>query len=89
MRNAEIYRYEFDPASFTPWEDADGQWISNVDVVPSFGDTRWVTLLEAHVDAGIELRIVPSLWPLHDLARSGEFDFSLVRMRNAQPRHSP
>ena len=88
MRTAVIYRYEFDPVPFNPWEDADGQWISNVEVAP-VSVTPIGDLLEAHVDAGIELRIVPSLWPLHDVARTGEFDFSLVRMRNAQPRHSP
>ena len=88
MRNATIYRYEFEAAGFLPWVDADGQWISDrmvtpISVVP-VGD-----LLAAHVDAGIELRIVPTLWPLHDVARGGEFDFSLVRMHNAQPRTSP
>jgi hypothetical protein len=88
MRNAEIYRYEFDSSGFKPWQEADGQWISDRDVTP-LAVTRVGDLLEAHVDARIELRIVPSLWPLHDIARSGEFDFSLVRMHNAQPRHSP
>ena len=88
MRKASVYRYEFDAESFLPWENADGQWISEHEVVPaavmSVGD-----LLAAHADANIELRIVSSLWPLHDLARHGEFDFSLVRMHNAQPRTSP
>jgi hypothetical protein len=88
MRSARIYRYEFDAAGFEPWQHADGQWISARAVAPiavaPVGD-----LLAAHVDAGIELRIVPSLWPLHDIARGGEFDFSLVRMHNAQPRTSP
>jgi hypothetical protein len=42
-------------------------------------------LLQAHAGAGIELRIVPSLWPLHDAAMSGEFNFSIVRMHNAEP----
>lgn len=88
MRNAVIYRYEFDPSGFTPWDDADGQWISKDEVEP-VSVTPVGDVLEAHVDAEIELRIVPSLWPLHDIARSGEFDFSLVRMHNAQPRRSP
>ena len=43
-------------------------------------------LLAAHVEAGIELRLVPSLWPLHDLAVSDRWDFSIVRMANARPR---
>ena len=45
-------------------------------------------LLQLHRCAGIELRLVPSLWPVHDLAVSEAWDFSMVRMRNAQPRTS-
>lgn len=40
-------------------------------------------LLTAHVAAGIELRVVPSLWPLRDAAVDDRWDFSLVRMANA------
>ncbi|MEY2581076.1 MAG: hypothetical protein QOE09_925 [Ilumatobacteraceae bacterium] len=85
MRTAQVFRYAFDSEGFEPWEPADGQWISAEDVTPiaveSVGD-----LLLAHSDAGIELRLAPSLWPLHDAAIGGEFDFSVVRMHNAQPR---
>lgn len=44
-------------------------------------------LLTAHPDAGIEMRVVPSLWPLHDLAMSGGWDVSSVRMRNVRMRN--
>jgi hypothetical protein len=67
-----------------PTPEAAGQWISHVPVDPidvePVGD-----LLELHVEAGIELRAVPSLWPLHDLAVSDRWDFSIVRMGNARP----
>lgn len=43
-------------------------------------------LLELHVVAGIELRAAACLWPLHDLAVNDDWDFSIVHMRNAQPR---
>ena len=88
MRDTVLHRYEFDPNGFVPWDQADGQWISDSEVVP-VSVTPVGDLLNAHVDAGIELRIVPSLWPLRDIALEGEFDFSLVRMHNAQPRPSP
>ena len=85
MRDTHLFRYEFDPAGFVQWEEANGQWIAEFDVVPvamsAVGD-----LLDAHAAAGIELRIVPSLWPFFDIAVGGEFDFSVVRMHNAQPR---
>ena len=85
MRTATLYRYGFDAADFTRWTDATGQWISDhavepVEVLP-VGD-----LLDAHVDAGIELRAVPSLWPLHDLVVGDRWEFSIVRMANAIPR---
>jgi hypothetical protein len=87
MREATVYRYEFDTEGFVPWEPANGQWISDREVVPisvsPVGD-----LLAAHAGASIELRIVPSLWPLHDVALGGELDFSMVRMHNARPRTS-
>lgn len=86
--HARIYRYEFDAAPFSPWKEANGQWISTTEVVPS-AMTPLGNLVAAHVQAAIELRIVPSLWPLHDVVRGGEFDFSIVRMHNAQPRPSP
>jgi hypothetical protein len=87
MRNAVVYRYELDAEWFVPWEDADGQWVSHSEIEPvsvaPVGD-----LLAAHSAAQIELRVVPSLWPLHDMVRHMEFDFSIVRMHNAQPRTS-
>jgi hypothetical protein len=88
MRAAQIYCYEFDAAAFSPWEAANGQWISATDVMPS-SVTPMGDLLAAHAAAAIELRLVPSLWPLHDVVRDGEFDFSIGRMHNAQPRPSP
>ena len=85
IRAASLYRYHFGASPFRPWPDASGQWISESPVEPvaiePVGD-----LLDAHVEAGIELRAVPSLWPLHDLARSDRWDFSIVRMRYALPR---
>ncbi|MGZ4722871.1 MAG: DUF6886 family protein [Ilumatobacteraceae bacterium] len=86
MRSTPIYRYDFDPEGFYSWEEANGQWIAECDVVPAavapVGD-----LPDAHARAGIELRIVPSRWPLHDWALERRFDFSIVRMHNARPRH--
>ena len=85
MRAAVVYRYELDAADFAPWNDASGQWICDHEVEPRavapIGD-----LLELHRNAGIELRIVDSLWPLRDLAHRGPWDFSTVRMANARPR---
>ncbi len=85
MKSAVVYRYEFEAADFAPWEDASGQWICDHEVAPlSVAPTG--DLLALHRDAGIELRVVDSLWPLRDLAHRGPWDFSTVRMGNAQER---
>ena len=90
MRSAELHRYEFDASEFRRWQPASGQWIADHAVEP-LSITPVGDLLLAHVMAGIELRLVPSLWPLHDLAVGDlavgdRWDFSVVRMANAQPR---
>jgi Family of unknown function (DUF6886) len=32
------------------------------------------------------LRVMPSLWQLHDAVVASTLQFSIIRMRNAQPR---
>ena len=85
VRAVELFRYTFAAGDFVPWADASGQWVATDTVEPvavePVGD-----LLAAHVSAGIELRGVPSLWPVHDLAVDDRWDFSIVRMGNAEPR---
>ncbi|MBC8163249.1 MAG: hypothetical protein H7Z42_18730, partial [Roseiflexaceae bacterium] len=43
-------------------------------------------LAEALLARQVELRIVPSLWPLADAVAASSLEFSNIRMRNAQPR---
>jgi hypothetical protein len=87
MRSAALYEYVVDAGPFEPWSEASGQWITTENVPPL--EVRPVgDLLDAHVRAGIELRMVPSLWPIRDLAASDHWDFSIVRMANAQPRQT-
>jgi hypothetical protein len=83
MRAARLFVYEFDPAPFEPWADADGQWISRVAVEPiavrPAGD-----LLELHERAGIELRFVPDLLVFWDTVLASGLPFSGVRLRYAR-----
>jgi hypothetical protein len=85
MRQARLFVYAFDARDFEPLAEADGHWVSRGIVTPvsvePVGD-----LLARHAEAGIELRITPSLWPLHDAIPSTGLRFSMVRMRNAVPR---
>ena len=43
-------------------------------------------VVAALLERGVELRFVPSLWPLHDAVVASSLQFSMIRMRNAQPR---
>jgi hypothetical protein len=85
LRTTTIFRYELPSSGFVPWRAAAGQWIAESPVEP-LDVVAIPDLLEAHVAAAIELRFAPSLWPAHDLAISDDWDFSIVRMRNAQRR---
>jgi hypothetical protein len=43
-------------------------------------------LLAAHAAAGVELRIMPSLWTLYEAVIASTLQFSIIRWRNAAPR---
>jgi hypothetical protein len=45
-------------------------------------------LLELHAQAGIELRVVPNLWPVIDAIVASGLEFSISRSQNALPRAS-
>lgn len=85
IRDAVLYRYEFDPAPFAPLDRTAGYHVARRPVRPlrvrPVGD-----LLAAHERAGIELRLTGDLWPLADAVRDSGLDFSMIRMRNAGPR---
>ena len=87
LESTVLFRYRFDSATFRPSAEASGQWITDVAVEPieveCFDD-----LIGHHVTAGIELRAVPNLWPLRDLAVQGPWDFSVVRFQQAKARPS-
>jgi hypothetical protein len=83
IRGCVLYEYELDATSFVSWSEAEGQWVAHESVVPlavrAVGD-----LLARHVDAGVELRLVPDLAPLRAAVITSGFPFSIVRYRNTQ-----
>jgi hypothetical protein len=76
-----LFEYRFDPAPFTPWPEAEGQWVTSETVEPvaveAVGD-----LLARHIDAGVELRFVDDLAPLRDAVLEAGLPFSIVRYRS-------
>jgi hypothetical protein len=79
LRTVRLFAYRLPPETFEPW---DKFFVSRETVVPlelvDLGD-----LLARHAEAGIELRIAPSLYPLWDRVIRTTLDFSGIRLRNA------
>jgi hypothetical protein len=81
MANRSLFAYELPAASFRP-HDVGGYWVSErpVDAMRRFeiGD-----LLERHARAGIDLQVIPSLWPWWRQVIASTVEFSGHRLRNA------
>jgi hypothetical protein len=77
--------YEFSPDTFSLVDSGAGYHISKVTVVPT-AKRKVESPLNELVSLGVELRVVASLWPLHDAVIASSLQFSCIRMRNAQPR---
>jgi hypothetical protein len=79
FRSARVYAYRLPAETFEPW---DKFFISRETVEPlelvELGD-----LLARHAEAGVELRIAPSLYPLWDKLVESSLHFSGIRLRNA------
>ena len=82
MRAARVVAYRLPEEAFE--HEGDGFWVSRETVEPlevvEIGD-----LVVRHSEALIELRIVPSLWPLWERVAASTLEFSGIRLRNAQP----
>lgn len=82
IASAHVYRYTFDAAHFSPWEEADGQYISTEVEFPTNID-RIDDLMGMHAAHEIELRFTPRLGNLMDAMLASGLPFSLVRIRDA------
>jgi hypothetical protein len=84
MHGAQVFAYRLPHQTFEPHPSVGGYWLSRAGVEPlavePLGD-----LVARHEQAGIELRVVPNLWPLWDEVVASTLEFSGMRLRNAQP----
>jgi hypothetical protein len=84
VRSTRVVAYRLPPETFEPYGRAAGHWVSHESVEPlelvEVGD-----LLDKHAEAGIELRIVPRLWPIWEQVIGSTVEFSGIRLRNLTP----
>jgi len=81
----QLYRYELPGDTFTLLDAGAGYYVSREPVLPR-SVTPIPDLLGALLRPDIELRVMPSLWPLRDAVVASTLQFSIIRMRNASPR---
>lgn len=84
IRATRLYAYHLPAATFHAYDKAAGYFVSLIAVTPldiqPLGD-----LIDALLDHGVELRLTPSLWPLQRAVAASSLQFSMIRLRNAQP----
>jgi hypothetical protein len=84
LRTTRVLAYRLPDETFVPDLEVGGYWLSRDAVEPvevvELGD-----LVQLHVEAGIELRVVPDLWPVWNRVVGSTLEFSGIRLHNAKP----
>jgi hypothetical protein len=84
MRVATVFAYRLPAEPFEQHPEVGGYWISREAVEPAAIEPV-DDLVGRHERAAIELRVLPSIWPLwHEVAGS-TLEFSGIRLRYAAP----
>jgi GrpB-like predicted nucleotidyltransferase (UPF0157 family) len=77
--------YRMPPAGFERIDDCAGYYVARDPVRPESVETI-PSALDALLRRDVELRVLGNLWPLRDLVVQSTLEYSIIRMRNAQPR---
>jgi len=85
LRSCRLYCYRLPPDRFECIDECAGYFVSRVPVVPACVEVLDDPIAEL-LKRGVELRLVPNLWFLHDAVAASSLRFSMIRMRNALPR---
>lgn len=86
LKNTRLYLYEFDSNGFTLLDDNAGYYTSELIQMP-INVSEVNDIAKALLERSVELRIVDRLWDIHDEIQYTSLNWSMCRMRFAQPRH--
>jgi hypothetical protein len=84
MRQCRLYAYRLPTGPFRPHEVVGGYWIAD-EPVDAIEQVVVDDLVGRHAEAGIELRVTPSIWPFWRQVASSTVEFSGSRLRNSAP----
>jgi uncharacterized protein DUF6886 len=85
LRSCRLYCYHLPPATFECVDECAGYFVSRVPVLPACVEVFDDPIAEL-LRRDVELRVVPTLWPLRDAVVASSLQFSIIRIRNALPR---
>jgi hypothetical protein len=85
LRTTQLYRYYLPGAGFQ-LKDAGAGYYTSTEAVKPLRVEKMNDLLTELIAADVELRVMPSLWKLHDAVAASTLEFSIIRMRNARAR---
>lgn len=87
LRTVRLYAYRLPAERFRPiGPGRPHAFVATEPVEPEGPPEPVGDLLELHEAAGIQLRLLASLWPWWDAVITSTLDFSGIRLRNARPR---
>jgi hypothetical protein len=87
MRTVRLYAYRLPARRFRPFgEPFPNAMVAAGPVVPLGPPELVGDLLAHHEEAGIQLRVLPNLWPFWTAVIASTVEFSGIRLRNALPR---
>ena len=87
VRTVRLYAYRLPATAFRPIGAPTPHAHVATEPVTPLGPAEPVgDLLALHEQAGIQLRVLPNLWPFWDHVITTTLDFSGIRLHNSQPR---
>jgi hypothetical protein len=83
VQRCRLYCYHLPHQTFKCIDQCAGYFVSRVSVVPARVEEVKDPISELR-HRGVDLRVLPSLWPLRDAVIASSLKFSIIRMRNAR-----